>query len=70
VDRWKKNIKGYKDVDNARFFNKYGGTSSSVWRLQMMRKFTTLIIDSATNQKTRVLREELFQRAREAWRWT
>ena len=32
----------------------------------MMRKFTTPITASATNPKTRVLCEELFQRAREA----
>ena len=66
LDRWKKNIKGYEDVDNVRSFDKYGDTSSSAWRLQMMRKFTTLITASATNPKTRVLCEELFQKAREA----
>ena len=65
MDRWKKNIKGYKGVDNARFFDKYGGTSSSVWRLQLIRKFTALIAISATNPKIRVLCEEVFQKARE-----
>ena len=60
LDRWKKNIKGYGDADDARSFNKYAGTSSSVWWLQMMRKFTTLI-----NARTRVLCEELFQKAKE-----
>jgi len=65
-DRWKKNIKGYEDVDNVRSFDTYGDNSSSVWRLKMIRKFTTLITASATNPKTRVSCEELFQRAREA----
>jgi len=32
----------------------------------MMRKFTTLITTSTINPKTRVMCEELFQRAREA----
>ena len=36
LDRWKKNIKHYEDANNARSFDKYASTSSSIWRLQMM----------------------------------
>jgi len=60
LDRWKKNIKDYEGADDARSFHIYAGTSSSIWRLQIMRKFTMLITASATNARTRALCQELF----------
>ena len=66
LDRWKKNINGYEGANDARSFHNYAGTSSYVWRLQMMQKFTKLITASATNARTRALCQDLFQKAKEA----
>jgi len=65
LDRWKRNIKGYEGADDARSFHNHAGTSSSVWLLQMMREFTTLITASTTNARTGALCQELFQKAKE-----
>jgi len=70
LDGWKKNIKGYENVDNVRSFDKYGDTSSSVWRLQMMRKFTTLITASATNPKQDLCVKNYFKGLEKRLRWT